>query len=84
LIDDFIDKARTKNKFGLSGLVFYSYKDNNNNFKDSGKDKEKGNKDKDKTLYKTCNILNVKHESKDYLAVNYKKRKEWKEKNKKK
>jgi hypothetical protein len=84
LIDDLIDEACTKNKSGLSGSALYGYKDNNNNSKDGGKGKGKGNKGKDKTLCKTCGIFGVKHEPKDCLAVNYKKRKEWEEKNKKK
>ena len=84
LIDDLTDEARTKNKSGPSGSALYGHKDNNNNSKDGGKGKGKGNKGKDKTPCKTCGIPGVKHEPKDCLAINHKKRKEWEEKNKKK
>jgi hypothetical protein len=85
LIDNLIDKAYTKNKSSPSRLALYNQKDNNNNSKDSNKGKGKGNKgNKDRSPCKTYSILNVKHKLKDYLAVNHKKCKEWKEKNKKK
>ena len=49
LIDNFIDKAYTKNKSGFSGLILYSYKDNNIKNKSGSKDKE--SKGKNRTLY---------------------------------
>jgi hypothetical protein len=40
LIDNLINKVCIKNKSSLLELVFYSYKDNNNNFKDNNKNKK--------------------------------------------
>jgi hypothetical protein len=73
LINNFINKTYIKNKFNLSGLILYNYKNNNNNFKDNKKNKKKNNKNKNKIFYKIYNIFNVKYKLKNYLIINYKK-----------
>ena len=85
LIDNLTDKACTKNKTGPSGSALYGQKSQDNNSKsgDKGKGKGKG-KNKDKTPYKHYGIPGTRHEPDDCLALNEKKCKEWKAKNKKK
>ena len=89
LINNLTNKAYIKSKSSLFRLAFYNQKgrkDNNNKYK--GGDKGKGKKGKQgaskEKAYLYCYVPNAKHNPKDYLAINTKKYKEQKEKNKKK